>query len=69
MLGAIARIHGRIASRVAIAKGAQLRSLHQHRGVSFWDAMIIGASMQTLYSEDLPGGEVEAGMEIVNPFQ
>ena len=49
------------------------RLLHRDRHVSFWDAMIIGACMdcgaQTLYSEDLPGREVGAGLEIVDPFR
>jgi predicted nucleic acid-binding protein len=48
------------------------QGLHQHQGLSFWDAMIIGAcidcGVQTLYSEDLPGRKVEAKLEIVNPF-
>jgi predicted nucleic acid-binding protein len=42
-------------------------------GWSFWDAMIIGACLdcgvQTLYSEDLPGGNVPGELEIVNPFR
>lgn len=48
------------------------RRLHQDQGVSFWDAMIIGAciecGVETLYSEDLPGRTVEATLQIVNPF-
>jgi predicted nucleic acid-binding protein len=47
--------------------------LHADQGFSFWDAMIIGAcfdcGVQTLYSEDLPGGTVEPRLRIVNPFQ
>jgi predicted nucleic acid-binding protein len=47
--------------------------LHQNQGLSFWDAMIIGAcidcGVQTLYSEDLPGRAVEAKLQIVNPFR
>jgi len=46
--------------------------LHAERGVSFWDAMIIGAcidcGIQTLYSEDLPGRLTEPQLRIVNPF-
>ena len=46
--------------------------LHERKGVSFWDAMIIAACMdcgvKTLYSEDLPGGTIEGGPSIVNPF-
>jgi predicted nucleic acid-binding protein len=49
------------------------KSLHQNQGLSFWDAMIIGAcidcGVQTLYSEDLPGRAVEAQLRIVNPFR
>lgn len=48
------------------------RMLHTEQGVSFWDAMIIGACMdsgvRTLYSEDLPGALVEPGLQIINPF-
>lgn len=47
--------------------------LHQDKGVSFWDAMVIAAcidcAVETLYSEDLPGGAVESGPEIINPFR
>lgn len=46
--------------------------LHRDRGFSFWDAMIVGACIEsgvhTLYSEDLPGGAPESGLLIVNPF-
>jgi predicted nucleic acid-binding protein len=49
------------------------QSLHQVQGVSFWDAMIIGAciesGVQTLYSEDLPGRTLDAKIRIVNPFR
>ncbi len=48
------------------------QSLHAEQGISFWDAMIIGAcfdgGVRTLYSEDLPGRLVEPRLQIVNPF-
>jgi predicted nucleic acid-binding protein len=48
------------------------RPLHRDQGVSFWDAMIIGAcidcGVETLYSEDLPG-RIVPKLKIVNPFQ
>ena len=49
------------------------QSLHQVQGLSFWDAMIIGAciesGVQTLYSEDLPGRTLDTKIRIVNPFR
>ena len=46
--------------------------LHQDKGVSFWDAMVLAASLDcgvdTLYSEDLPAVDLGAAMKIVNPF-
>lgn len=46
--------------------------LHADQGISFWDAMIIGACLDSgvriLYSEDLPGRVVEPKLQIVNPF-
>ena len=46
------------------------RPLHRDEGISFWDAMIIAASVDcgahVLYSEDLPGRA--APLRIVNPF-
>ena len=49
------------------------QTLHLDQGLSFWDAMIIGACLDcgvsTLYSEDLPGRAVEPKLRIVNPFQ
>lgn len=49
------------------------RRLHQDQGVSFWDAMIIGAciecGVETLYSEDLPGRTIDATLQVVNPFR
>jgi predicted nucleic acid-binding protein len=46
--------------------------LHQSKGISFWDAMIIAScidcGVETLYSEDLPGGTIETGLKILNPF-
>lgn len=47
------------------------RHLHLDRKVAFWDAMIIAAcvdaDVRLLYSEDLPGGDIE-GLSIKNPF-
>ncbi len=47
-------------------------SLHREHGLSFWDAMIVHAALQTgcavLYSEDLQHGRRFGGLEIVNPF-
>jgi predicted nucleic acid-binding protein len=47
------------------------RTLHLDKQFAFWDALMIGACLDCgvtrLFSEDLPGGEVE-GLEIVNPF-
>jgi predicted nucleic acid-binding protein len=47
------------------------RDLHLQRGLSFWDAMILGACLdsgaQIPYSEDLPGN-TQLGVRIVNPF-
>jgi len=49
------------------------QSLHRDQGVSFWDAMIIGACLDSgvsmLYSEDLPGRTIEGKLRIVNPFR
>lgn len=49
------------------------QALHLGQGLSFWDAMIIGACLdcgvRTLYSEDLPGRAVEPKLRIVNPFR
>ncbi len=49
------------------------QALHRDQGISFWDAMIIGACLdcgvRTLYSEDLPGRIFEPGLQIVNPFR
>jgi len=48
------------------------RPLHLDQGFSFWDAMIIGAcidtGVETLYSGDLPGRIVGPTLKIVNPF-
>lgn len=47
------------------------RTLHVDRQFAFWDALIIGASLDCgatrLFSEDLPGADIE-GLEIINPF-
>jgi predicted nucleic acid-binding protein len=49
------------------------QSLHRDQGVSLWDAMIIGACLDSgasmLYSEDLPGRTIEGKLRIVNPFR
>jgi predicted nucleic acid-binding protein len=54
----------------AIIHGAL--DLHQTRSLSFYDALIVQAAgvsgCDTLYSEDLNGGEVINGVRIVNPF-
>jgi predicted nucleic acid-binding protein len=46
--------------------------LHAEQQWSFWDAMIVGACLEsgvtTLYSEDLPGRAPPAPLRIVNPF-
>jgi predicted nucleic acid-binding protein len=48
------------------------RRLHQENGLSFWDSAIIGACLdcgvETLYSEDLPGGLPPSRLRIVDPF-
>ena len=48
------------------------RSLHIEQQWSFWDAMIVGACLDAgvtrLYSEDLPGRQPPAPLEIINPF-
>ncbi len=55
----------------AVLEHAQ--TLHCGSGVSFWDAMIIGACLDagvtTLYSEDLPGRTIADQLQIVNPFR
>jgi predicted nucleic acid-binding protein len=47
------------------------RHLHLEQGLSFWDAMLIGAALDAgvarLYSEDLPGRQFRE-IEIINPF-
>ena len=46
--------------------------LHQDKGVSFWDAMVIAAcvdcGVRTLYSEDVPAVDLGSTIQIVNPF-
>ncbi len=48
------------------------RALQTERQWSFWDALIVGACLETgvqrLYSEDLPGRGVPEPLEVVNPF-
>jgi len=61
--------------QLAIPAGSRVldraRHLHLNRNVAFWDATIIAACLdagvQRLYSEDLPGGDIE-GLLVVNPF-
>jgi len=47
--------------------------MHQNQGISFWDAMIIGAcidcGVEMLYSEDLPGRTFAGKLQFVNPFR
>ena len=51
---------------------AEARALHLRGGWSFWDAMIAGACLvaevKVLYTEDLPGRDIEGRLEILNPF-
>ena len=46
------------------------RELHLSRGVSFWDAMILGAcvdaKVEILYTEDLPAASI-ASPRLINP--
>jgi len=46
--------------------------LHRLHQITFWDAMIVRAAIQTssriLYSEDMQHGRRFDGLEIVNPF-
>ena len=46
--------------------------LADQHSVSFWDALIVGTAARsgckTLYTEDLSGGQVIQGVQIVNPF-
>jgi predicted nucleic acid-binding protein len=48
------------------------RHLHLQHSVSFWDALIVAACLEsgveTLYSEDIPGREAFGPLKIVNPF-
>lgn len=54
----------------AIIRGAL--DLHQTRSLSFFGALIVqaasAAGCDTLYTEDLNGGEIINGVKIVNPF-
>ena len=47
--------------------------LHVSHGVSFWDAMILGACVEAgvdiLYSEDVPGLATVGGLRVINPFK
>ena len=47
------------------------KNLHLAHQVSFWDAMILAACLDSgvhrLVSEDIPGGEI-TGISVVNPF-
>ena len=46
--------------------------LEERYGISFWDALIIqaaqSAGVETLYSEDLNGGQVYGSVRVVDPF-
>lgn len=61
---------------LVIAAGSRVldraKHLHLNRNVAFWDAMIIAACLDAgvrrLYSEDLPGDDIE-GLSIRNPFK
>jgi predicted nucleic acid-binding protein len=48
------------------------RRLQLESGWSFWDALIVAACLEhgvaRLYSEDLPGRDLGADLQIVNPF-
>ena len=50
----------------------QALDLHETRRLSFYDALIVAAALNsactTLYSEDLNAGETIRGLRIVNPF-
>ena len=54
--------------------GMVLRAVrrHQETPLSFWDALIVEAALKagadTLYTEDMPHGQVIENMRIVNPF-
>jgi predicted nucleic acid-binding protein len=47
--------------------------IHQHTGISLWDAMIVRSAAEigctVLYSEDLNAGQQYAGVRVENPFQ
>ncbi len=49
------------------------RGLHLTHGVSFWDATILAACVETgvdvLYSEDVPGLDTIGALRVVNPFK
>lgn len=49
------------------------RSLHLAHGVSFWDAMILAACLdsgiEVLYSEDVPGLDALGSLKVLNPFK
>jgi len=52
---------------------SECRALEQRYGLSFWDALIVGACLvggvRTLYSEDLAvAGRNIPGLVLVNPF-
>lgn len=49
------------------------RSLHLTHSVSFWDAMILAAcvdsAVEVLYSEDVPGLDALGSLKVLNPFK
>jgi predicted nucleic acid-binding protein len=48
------------------------RELHESRGVSLWDALILAACVEAgvdiLYSEDVPGLQTFEAVRVINPF-
>ncbi len=51
---------------------ARVNRVSSHKGISFWDAMIVhaarSAGCSVLYTEDLQHDAVLGGVRIVNPF-
>ena len=48
-------------------------AIHKSTGLSFWDALIVHAAAElqceTLWTEDLAGGQTIRGVQIRNPFR
>jgi predicted nucleic acid-binding protein len=57
----------------AAANLTRARELHESRGVSLWDALILAACVEAgvdvLYSEDVPGLQSLETVRVINPFQ